>query len=77
MSRALRLRGHNVDLPKTLAYAEANGWSIERTTRHVRFRKPGRRFVHAALTSSCKSVDQNVRSDLRRADREGENHAKP
>lgn len=54
-------------LPKSLRYATEQQWEIQRTRRHIRFRK-GVNSVIAALTPSCYRADQNTLSRMKRHD---------
>ncbi len=61
-------------IEKVIRYAVANNWSIQRTRNgHVRLTKPGCAAVFTSFTASdSKRVSLNAISQLRRAERDGQ-----
>ena len=56
-------------LRETVADAVSRGWTLERTKRHLRLRKPGCELVIFPATPSEYRGLKNLQADLRRAER--------
>lgn len=70
MSATLRNTKANKLLAPVIAYADANGWEIERTGGgHLRYKKPNRQPVHSSSTPSCPFAPRKIVAELTRQDR--------
>lgn len=65
-------RGHK-RLRPLIEFALAEGWEVMRTPGgHLKFTKPGFASIYTSSTSSDHRSERNARSQLRRADRNGQ-----
>lgn len=71
------LRGAREGLRQLAAFAEANGWTITRTSGgHIKFSKCGHSSIFASCTSSDHRADRNALANLRRAGRTSSSDSK-
>jgi predicted RNA binding protein YcfA (HicA-like mRNA interferase family) len=66
-----RFRAPSKCLKEVIEYANANGWTVSKTTgQHLRFTKKGCATVFTSGTPSDARVGKNAIAKLRRQDRE-------